>query len=308
MLDLAIIGSGPAALSAALYAARLGLTVRILEKSVYGGTLAEISDLRNYPGFQGDGITLAKQMHDQVSAYPSVSLSRMACTDLSVKSPMPEAQDSDQKNTQYFELTLDDEEQLPSRTVLVASGASHRHLPFELKVPVSYCALCDGELARGKRVAVVGGANAAVQESMFLAKLAKSIDLYTHSQLKADAVLQTELRQFANIIVHEWVEPTAELLNKFDYVFVFIGQTPDTKFLCQLPGYPQLLDSSGYLLTGKSAANKSDLSHETRISGLFAAGDVRSGVIHQVITVAGDGAAAAIEIAQSLGVTQSHLD
>lgn len=305
MLDLAIIGSGPAALSAALYAARLGLSAKIIEKAVYGGTLAEISDLRNYPGFQGTGVTLAQQMRDQVSVYPSVSFCRAACTDLAVRNVDTEAQNDLQEHTRYFELTLDDEEQLRSRAVLVASGASHRHLAFELKVPVSYCALCDGELARGRRVAVVGGANAAVQESMFLAKLAKTVDLYTHSQLKADAVLRAELQQYTNVAVHEWIEPTAELLNEFDYVFVFIGQTPATDFLRKMPNYSRLLDPAGYLLTGEATA--SNLSHETSIPGLFAAGDVRSGVIHQVVTAAGDGAAAAIEIAQSLGITQSHL-
>lgn len=314
MFDLAIIGAGPAALTAALYAARFGLSVQVLEKGAYGGTLAQISDLHNYPGFQGAGATLAQQMQQQVAAYPNVKLRYAECTALQVApasaiSASSDATlvDSSAAPHSVFELTLDGEELLFSRAVLVASGASPRHLDFELDVPVSYCAICDGELARDRRVAVVGGANAAVQESIFLAPLARTIDLFTHSRLKADQALQAELRKFTNVTVHEQVEPTPNLLNQFDYVFVFIGQIPTTDFLRSLPKFPQLVDASGRLLTSGVAAqstNSADASfrlpHQTSIPGLFAAGDVRSGAVRQVITAAGDGAAAAIEIAQFL--------
>lgn len=307
--DLTIIGAGPAALTAALYAARFGLSVQVLEKGAYGGTLAQISDLHNYPGFQGAGATLAQQMQQQVAAYPAVKFRYAECTALQVAPASAAPTNSGAAPRPAFELSLDGEEQLLSRAVLVASGASPRHLDFELNVPVSYCAICDGELARGRRVAVVGGANAAVQESIFLAPLARTVDLFTHSQLKADQALQAELREFANVTIHEQVEPTPALLNQFDYVFVFIGQVPATSFLSSLPEFPQLVDASGRLLTGSSAqpvdsAAPCRLPHQTILPGLFAAGDVRSGAVRQVITAAGDGAAAAIEIAQFLNPTK----
>lgn len=353
MPDLAIIGSGPAALGAALYAARFGLTVEVLEKAAYGGLLGQISDLRNYPGYQGEGQKLAQQMQQQVKAYPNVSFRYGECTaiepaahgaqratsgkpesieEVEADRPRAAGEKADTDSSQLaldradagFILTIDGEEQLRSRAVLVASGASPRPLDFALEVPVSYCAICDGELARDRRVAVVGGANAAVQESIFLAPLASTLDLFTHSELKADPILQAELRQHSNVTIHEQVEPTPALLNQFDYVFVFIGQVPATDCLRSLPEFSKLLDPSGRILTGLAAQSSaqsdssaggsagsqpiltdaaSRLPHQTILPGLFAAGDVRSGAVHQVITAAGDGAAAAIEIAEFLNST-----
>lgn len=327
MVDLAIIGAGPAALSAALYAARLGLTVTVLEKAAVGGLLAQISDLQNYPGYQGSGAALAECMRQQAASYAGVSFRYGECTGLALDGPAGEQ--APEQNTgrpagqllerpleqpvgqaperPTFRLTLDQSETLASRAVLIASGASPRPLDFALTAPVSYCALCDGALARGQRVAVVGGANAAVQESIFLSPLVASLDLFTHSRLKADPVLQAELRQLPNVQIHEQVEPTPELLNQYAYVFVFIGHQPATGFLRSLPQYPELVDQQGWVLTGAQARDDIDLQastehreHETAIPGLFAAGDVRAGMVRQVVTAAGDGASAAIEIAAYL--------
>lgn len=298
MLDLAIIGSGPAALGAALYAARAGLQVTVFERNAIGGVLPQIPRLANYPGFQGSGAELGEAMRSQaLSAGARIEYGSVATV---------------QRAAAYgFTLTVDDGTQpVAARAVLVATGSEPRTLTFDLSVPVSYCALCDADLAKGQRVAVVGGANSAVQEALYLAPLVRELVLITHSQLKADACLVEKLRAQSNITVRENVEPSPELLNDFDRVFVFIGKRPATSAVQGLAtegsaagdsaagvAAADLFDEQGYLRTGQGVGASS---HVTILPGLFAAGDVRSGAVRQVVTAAADGAAAALEIAQYL--------
>jgi len=275
MLDLAIIGAGPAALTAAIYAARAGLDVVVYEKHNYGGILAEIPQIENYPGFVGTGNQLAKQMHGQAE-HAGAKIDYGECLGL-------------KQSGGNFIVNIE-EKNIHSRAVLVATGSSPKPLAFPVSIPTSYCALCDGPLAKGKNVVVVGGANSAVQEALFLADLAKSVTIITHSQLKADAWLVNALNKDSRIKVQENLEPTPELLDQFDYAFVYIGKTPATQFLDH-----DLLDRTGYVACGNKL-----YPHQTKTPGLFAAGDVRAGSIKQVVTAAGDGAAAAIEIVQYL--------
>lgn len=276
MLDLAIIGGGPAALAAAIYAGRAGLRVKVFEKKDFGGVLPEISRLENYPGFLGTGRELAGSMRAQATTA-GAKLEYGECTALQSK-------DGD------FELIVD-EESILARAVLVASGSEPKKLAFDLRIPVSYCALCDGAFARDRHVVVVGGANSAVQEAIYLSNLAAKVTIVTHSTLKADHELLGRLAKVSNIEVVEHLEPAAEYLEQFDYCFVYIGKTPSTQFL---PA--QILDLQGYVI----CAGKGAFPHQTEIPGIFAAGDVRQDSIKQVITAAGDGAAAAIEITQWL--------
>lgn len=317
--NLVIIGGGPAALTAGLYAARAGLATQIFERANIGGLLGEISQLDNYPGFEGAGADLATVMRHQAeaagvqiqygectavrplsdgdaaslaspaSSTPNTSLTsstsaRLASSDDS--SPSKLVASSVSAPRAGFELIIDGVA-VRAGAVLVATGASPKPLPFSVTPPVSYCALCDGALAKGRNVVVVGGANAAVQESLYLSRLAQTVTIITHSKLKADAILQNQLAATANITVIEEQEPTPDFLNQFDYVFVFIGRQPATGFLGALASEHQLLDSKGYILTKK---------YMTAISGLFAAGDVRAGSLRQVVTAAGDGANAATAI------------
>ncbi len=276
MLDLVIIGGGPAALSAAIYVARAGLNVKVFEKKDFGGVLPEISRIENYPGFLGAGKELAVSMRTQAE-QAGATLEYGECTAL-------------QRQDRGFELIID-EETVAARAVLVASGSEPKKLPFALQIPTSYCALCDGALTRGQNVVVVGGANSAVQEALYLSKLAAQVTIVTHSQLKADRELLDRLAKVANIEAIEHLEPTAAYLEQFDYCFVYIGKTPSTQFL---PA--ELLDKSGYI----QCAMQGDFPHQTALAGLFAAGDVRQGSVKQVVTAAGDGAAAAIEITEWL--------
>lgn len=297
--NLVIIGGGPAALTAGLYAARAGLATQIFERANIGGLLGEISQLDNYPGFEGAGADLATVMRRQAEVA-GVQIQYGECTAVrplsdgdaaSLASPASSTPNTSLTSSTSapgsgFELIIDGVA-VRAGAVLVATGASPKPLPFSVTPPVSYCALCDGALAKNRNVVVVGGANAAAQESLYLSRLARAVTIITHSKLKADAILQNQLAATSNIIVIEEQEPTPDFLNQFDYVFVFIGRQPATGFLGALASGCQLLDSKSYVLTKN---------YMTAIPGLFAAGDVRAGSLRQVVTAAGDGANAATTI------------
>lgn len=311
-IDLAIIGGGPAALSAALYAARAGLGVKVFERAGLGGALSEISHLSNYPGFDGTGPALAEAMRTQATAA-GAEIAYGECQKL-------------WRYADHFELIIDGDP-VRARRVLVATGSTPKKLAFTPRPPVSYCALCDGDLVKGKHVAVIGGANSAVQESLYLVNLAADLTIITHSRLKADAYLQRRLAELQTshpIKVLEDTEPTPELLDTFDHIFVFIGKRPATDFLRPLANSllesQSLLDPAGYLLTpspntpspntslgasGQKSLDPAAPSHATVVPGLYAAGDVRSGSIKQVVIAAADGAAAAIEIAASFNISSA---
>ena len=325
-LDLAIIGSGPAALSAALYAARAGHRVAVFERSNIGGALFEIAQISNYPGYTGPGRDLAATMrHQAESAGAAINYGEctaIRCLDPATLTPVAPSVPVDPSTPDrpaLFELTIDGEP-VRARAVLLATGSEPRPLPFTLAVPVSYCALCDADLAKGQDIAVVGGGNSAVQESLGLAPLVKSLTLISHSALKAEPHLQSQLRALSNVVVREHLEPTPELLNTFDRVFVFIGKRPATTCVASLASStPDFYDAAGYIRTtpasvdaprsvsapvdtspANSSAASTTPSHQTLIPGLYVAGDLRSGAVRQVVTAAGDGAAAAVEISQFL--------
>lgn len=299
MLDTAIVGGGPAALTAALYLARAGKKVTVFERGEIGGELSRIDKIENYPGYTGPGRELAAEMRKQAAAA-GAEIIYGECTKVI------------RDKERGFVLTIDEEE-VKAQTVLVATGSEPRRLKFEPEKPVSYCALCDGALVKGKKVAVVGGANSAFQGALYLAPIAREVTLISHSKMKADSYLRHKVCELGNVTVREDLEPTAELLNEFDYIFVFIGTKPATGWLKGLKSEKiidketrlvklevtkkyELFDSKGYLLTG----GKKHSAHATEIPGLYAAGDVRSGATKQVVTAASDGAEAAIEIADWL--------
>lgn len=299
MLDLAIIGSGPAALTAGLYAARAKLSVSIFERGAMGGELGRISRIENYPGFTGPGNDLAESMLAQAKKFGA----RVSYGECEAIEFAPDG----------FRLIIDGEP-IEAKTVLIATGSEPRRLEFETKTPLSYCALCDAEFARGKHVIIIGGGDSAAQESLYLSPIVQDLTLVTHSKLKASPYLQSRLRALPNLTIQEALEPTPELINQFDYGFVFIGKHPSTHFLQSLH-QPGLLDPEGYILTGdtvysdqktvdpivKNPHESTKNLHETIIPGLFAAGDVRSGAIPQVVTAASDGAAATLEILRLFG-------
>lgn len=312
MLDTAIIGSGPAALSAGIYLGRAGINAKIYERGLIGGELSEIDQITNYPGFEGSGLGLAKIMQAQAEAV-GVKVELNECYDVELVEKITNSHEGG--NKARFRLKTDAGEVM-TRTVLVATGSTPRPLGFELKKPMSYCALCDGILAKGKRVAVVGGGNAAAQSALYLAPIVEHVTLVTHSKFKADRFLQTKVHNLQNFSLVEDLEPTPEYLNNFDYIFIYIGKTPTVNCLKNLKSV--VVDGAGYIVTGKNTYSQSSADgtknnhqlteentpqiydHQTSIKGLFAAGDVRSGMVQQVVTAAGDGATAALEIIEFL--------
>lgn len=261
MLDLAIIGSGPAAISAAIYAARAGLSVKIFESQAFGGALNKIETIENYPGFSGKGADLIKIMKNQIA-------------NLGIKVEFGTCESVDP--------LIVDGEKVEARAILVATGTEPNKLDFDVEPPVSYCVVCDGALYKGKNVAVVGGGNSAAQESIHLSKIVKNLTLISRSELSAEPYIQEKLRSIKNVKILEKTTPTQEILNQFDAIFVLIGSRPATKFLPE-----SLIDEKGYV----KAQN-----HQTSLKNVFVAGDIRQGSIRQLITAAADGAAASYEI------------
>ncbi len=298
-VDVAIIGSGPAALTAALYAAREKLRVKVFEQGAVGGQAGIISEIRNYPGFVGSGAELVRVMREQAEGA-GADISYGMCTGL-------------ETIADGYELMIDGV-RVSARSVIVAVGMAPRRLgvageEVEAGKPslgVSYCATCDAPLTQGKSIVVVGGGNSAVQEALHLAKFASGVTLINRSPLRAGKVLQDRLADNAKVRVLVGVDMREIVVKEgrvvgisyvvsgdgevrdlaADFVFVFIGSEPATGFL---PA--EVLDDGGFV--------KVDLATlETGMSGVFAAGDCRAGGVKQVITAAADGAVAGACVAK----------
>jgi len=292
--DVIIIGGGPAGLTAGLYCARARLDVLLVERGVYGGQIATTTEVENYPGFV-DGVLgpeLGERILKQAERF---GLKTQFANVTGI---------TDGGATKR--VTMDSGE-LAARALIIATGSS----PNKLGVPgeeelagkgVSYCATCDGPFFRDKAIAVAGGGNSAVEEAGFLTRFASKVTvIHRRDQLRAGKILQE--RAFANPkIEFLWDSVVEKVLGEqqvtgllvrnvktdqrqelpFDGLFVMIGSRPNTEFLRGLVE----LDERGYL--------KANGLRETSVPGIFAAGDVQDYVFRQVITSAGDGAAAAI--------------
>lgn len=283
--DFVIIGSGPAAMSAAIYAARDKKAPLVLERDNMGGLAATISKIENYPGFIGTGAELMQTMRSQAESFGAKfdygEITRLAQSDAGI------------------DLEIDGDEHLLARAVLVATGTERVRLgiPGEDLPGVSYCATCDGPLIHGQNVLVIGGGNSAVQEAFYLLKFCDKATLLVRSRLRCDDTLRERLEHEPRISVELGVIPTkieqadqelsviSEDGRTFSAhnIFIFIGQRPATTFL---PAEVLAKDSS--IVTDKN--------YMTKIPGLFAAGDCRYESVHQVVTATGEGAAAAVAI------------
>ena len=282
--DLIILGSGPAALTAALYAARDGIAVNVYEKSSIGGTISQVSHIENYPGFAGTGAELMQQMRAQAEQFGA-------------KINYGECQSVSRRDDGNYALSIDSDEVI-SRAVIVATGTDRRKLgiPGETLPGVSYCATCDGPLTKGEDVIVIGGGNAAAQEALYLLKFCGRLKILVRSTLKCDEELKKRLL----------AEPRVEIICGFvpsditrqdiltiknaagdtyqaGRIFIYIGAIPATSFLPT-----ELLAADG--------AVRTDEQLETAWPGVFAAGDCRDGAIRQAVIAAGEGAAAAIGV------------
>lgn len=297
--DTIIIGGGPAGYSAALYAARAGLDVLVTERAMPGGQAAITDIIENYPGFDEGigGAELAIRMQRGAEAAGAVTEYREVLSlDLSGKIKKIET----------------DGGTLLARTVIIATGADPRRLGIDgeeelLGRGVHYCAHCDGRFYKGRTVAVIGGGNTAVEDAIYLSRIAKKVYIvHRRDEFRATRVYLDSLFSTENIEVLRGYTPKelerddrlrALILSdtsggeprriEADAVFVSIGRVPVTDFL---PREIELAD--GYI--------KADESTETSSPGVFAAGDVRTKALRQVITAAADGAVAAEAAAKFL--------
>lgn len=286
MYDIIIIGSGPAGLTAAIYASRAQLTAVILEKDYLGsGQIAVSEQVDNYPGLPGiDGYTLGEKFREHAEQ-------------LGAKFENVEV-DHIKQTAEGFTVFCKEGEPLQSRTILCASGTSYRKLdvPGGTLQGVSYCATCDGAFYKDKTVAVIGGGDTALGDAMYLSRMAKKVYLvHRRQEFRANQALQTAVQQNAAIELVLDAVPTAVLGEKrvdhlellqngtsktlpVDGVFVAIGSIPNTDFLGDLCK----LDESGYILADETGV--------TTTPGVFAAGDVRTTPLRQVVTAVADGA------------------
>jgi thioredoxin reductase (NADPH) len=299
--DVIIVGAGPAALTAAIYTTREDLETVLFEKGVIGGMAAMTDCVDNYPGFpQGvSGMEFADNLRRQAERFGA-------------KIELGEVIDIKREKNSIKITTTDGK--YHAKVALIATGSQHNKLKISGEKTyygrgVHYCATCDGALYRDKKLVVVGGGNSAVQETLFLARYASSIDMLVRSKLKASDVLKQKLAKERKIKVHTGIT-TDEIVGneqklqkvigtdtktgkkvefKTDGVFVFVGLKPNTEFL---KNTAIELDEHGFV--------KTDSDLLTSIKGVFAAGDVRSGATMQIATAVGEGATAAFKIREYL--------
>lgn len=298
--DVVIAGSGPAGLAAAVYAARAELNALVIEKNyMSGGQIINTYEVDNYPGFPGiNGFDLAMKFHEH-----AVKLGAQFVTDEIV---------SVEKNGKLWIVTGNNGV-YKTRTVLAACGAHHRKLgiPGEEEFSgkgVSYCATCDGAFYRNKVTAVIGGGDVAVEDAIFLARMCKKVYVvHRRDELRAAKSLQKKLMELPNVEIL-WNRVPDEIAGsetverlyisdtksgeQFDYavdgVFVAVGITPDSEAFA---GAAET-DAQGYLAAGEDCV--------TSAPGLFAAGDIRTKTLRQILTAAADGANAVASIEKYL--------
>ena len=291
-----MIGAGPAGLAAAIYAARARLRTLVVDESVPGGQVKTTHKVSNYPGFPEDvsGKDLAGAFAAQAQRFGARIAKAVEITDHDLRGP--------QKR-----LVLDEEEEVVAPAVVVATGAKPRELGVAGESRfrgrgISYCATCDGAYFEGKDIHVIGGGNSAVEESLFLTQFARSVTIvHQFLEFQAEPASVQEALAHPKIKVLLGHEPRAfqgetalerleveELSTKkrkqlrTDGVFVFVGMVPRTDLLA--PYVP--LAAGGYVETTEAM--------ETKVPGLFAAGDIRVKRFRQITTAVADGTVAAL--------------
>jgi thioredoxin reductase (NADPH) len=306
--DVIIIGGGPAGLSAAIYALRASMRTVLIEKASPGGQITLSDEVENYPGFKNiNGYDLSEKFLSHAKSYNLEVLSQEA----TVLEP----------GLDWHSVQLDGNEQLKTHAVILASGG----LPRKLNIPgedefygkgVSYCAVCDGFFFRSKTVVVVGGGDTAVEEALYLSKLAQKVYLvHRRDALRASMILQQRLaaENKIEILWHTIVTAVKSHAGQVSAVDLKDNQTGKTRELAadgifigigfdpnnQLVPAGVKVNSDGYVCTDEKC--------ETSIPGLFAIGDLREKYGRQIVLSAADGCTAALAAAYYVETKRASL-
>ena len=292
MYDTLIIGSGPAGMTAALYAARSNLKVGLLERGIYGGQMNNTADIENYPGYELiSGPDLAEKMYEPLEKFGVEHLF---------------GQVVEVQTEGMVKKVITEDESFEAKSIILAMGAQHRPLgvPGEAEFNsrgVSYCAVCDGAFFRDQDLLVVGGGDSAVEEAIFLTQFAKSVTIvHRRDELRAQKIIQD--RAFANDkIQFLWDSVVAEIKgderkvqsvdirhvktgeiteHAFGGIFIYVGLDPMSESVANLG----ITDEQGWVVTNELM--------ETSQPGIFAVGDLRQKQLRQITTAVGDGATA----------------
>lgn len=292
--DLIIIGGGPSGITAGIYSSRAGIKTLLIEKALIGGQINYTERIENYPGFN-DGISgfeLSKRLESQVK-------------ELGLPIKQGEVKDIIFQKKKKV-VILEGDLRICSNAVIISTGAVPKKLGVEgeerfIGRGVSYCATCDGPLFKNRKIAVVGGGDRALEEALFLSKIAKDVYLiHRRDKFRGTFILQKKIAAENNIHLllntvvesikgHEFLQ-SLDLRNvkshekkelSIDGIFIFVGIHPNSEIVKD----KLKLDNMGFIITNDSM--------ETSIEGVFAAGDVRSKQLRQITTAVGDGACAA---------------
>ncbi|MFJ8456041.1 thioredoxin-disulfide reductase [Bacillus paramycoides] len=291
--DVIIIGAGPAGMTAAVYTSRANLSTLMLERGIPGGQMANTEDVENYPGYESIlGPDLSNKMFEHAKKFGA----EYAYGD--VKEVI---------DGKEYKTIVAGKKEYKARAIIVASGAEYKKIgvPGEKELGgrgVSYCAVCDGAFFKGKELVVIGGGDSAVEEGVYLTRFASKVTIvHRRDTLRAQKILQD--RAFQNEKVDFIWNHTIKEINdtngkvgsvtlvdvnsgeeqevKTDGVFVYIGMLPLSKPFVELG----ITNENGYVETNERM--------ETKVSGIFAAGDVREKMLRQIVTATGDGSIAA---------------
>ena len=289
MFDSIIIGAGPAGLSAAIYLLRSNLKVAIIEGNMPGGQVANTAVVENYPGYEKiDGVELATNMYQQAINF-------------GVEYVSGNAYEINQLKDGSFEVKLEDET-LTAKTVIVATGMKQRHLevPGEEEFTnkgVSWCAICDGNLYRDEEVTVVGGGNSAIHESIYLSGIARKVNLvHRRDEFRADEASVNLLKKIPNVEMHlsdeikemkgnegleKLVLKSGKVINSLA-LFEYIGFLPNSEIVQKF----NITNAEGFIEVNEH--------FQTKITGMYAVGDIVAKNIRQIVTAVNDGAIAAL--------------
>lgn len=298
--DLIIIGAGPAGLTAALYAARAGLSILVLEKNIYGGQVTITSEIENYPAIEKiSGVDFSMNIYNQViNQGVEILLEEVKKVDFQGEIKIVET----------------DVNKYESKSVIIANGVKRRKLGCKgeeefLGRGVSYCATCDGAFFKGKDVAIVGAGNTALEDALFLSKICRSVTIIVRkdkirgeNKLFESIQKKNNIKVIYNTIVSEiggednkvsFVKTLDTITNQekilnVSAIFIAIGLEPDNNIFSSFLD----IDKSGYILSDESCI--------TKIPGVFVAGDTRTKYLRQIVTAQADGAVAVSRVSEYL--------